>query len=691
MESGSKTNNILSQRNDIKAEAKQKDALSLSQPTQETVKQENIRALNTNRFFQEVTSVVPEIQEEWNSGESAKLYGIDTWGSGYFRINKKGNVCITPQGKLGPQVDLLQLMEDLCDRGIRPPILIRFPDIIRSRIQLLASCFSSAMAEYGYKGKYQGVFPIKVNQQNHVVSEIIKHGKMSHLGLECGSKPELLIALGMIEDPESLIICNGFKDSEYIQTALLSQKLGRNTIIVVDRYSELVEIVKLAKILEMKPKIGFRAKLESKGSGKWIDSSGARSKFGLTPPEIVAGAQLLKSEGLLDSLILLHYHIGSQINSIQAIKSSIKEGARYYTEMRELGAPVQYVDVGGGLGVDYDGTGRGYNSVNYDEKEYANDVVSIIQSVCDEKEVPHPVLITESGRSLVAHHSILVFNVLGVNEVTQRKNGLTVSEEDHEVLKNLLEIYEKVSAENLHEFYHDTLQLKNDTHQLFTFGYLNLEQRAKAEKIVWGILTKMAQITENMEDAKEISDNLRQELSDTYYCNFSVFQSLPDSWAVEQLFPVMPIHRLNEKPSRKAVLVDLTCDSDGKIDQFIEYEDKQSALSLHDYTEGKPYYLGTFLLGAYQEILGDLHNLFGDTDAVTVGINEVGYTIEHVEEGDTVSEVLNYVQYTRGDLVSRMRKHTEEGIRNKLITTHEARLLMKNYEDGLSGYTYLEE
>lgn len=659
--------------------------------THENVRQENMRALNGNRFTTEIPTPATPPVEEWNSEESAKLYGINTWGGGYFRINKKGNVCVTPQGKLGPQVDMLQLMEDLCERGIRPPILIRFPDIIRSRIQLLASCFSSAIAEYGYKGKYQGVYPVKVNQQNHVVSEIIKHGKMSSLGLECGSKPELLIGLGMIEDMSSLIVCNGFKDSEYIETALLSQKLGRNTIIVVDRFWELTEIVKRAKILEMKPRIGFRAKLESKGSGKWIESSGARSKFGLTPPEIVSGINLLKSENMLDSLILLHYHVGSQINSIQAIKSSIKEGARYYVEMRELGAPIQYVDVGGGLGVDYDGTGKGFNSVNYDEKEYANDVVSIIQSVCDEKDTPHPTLVTESGRALVAHHSVLIFNVLGVNELIQKKNEITVTEDDHEVIHNLFEIYEKISNENLHEFYHDTLQLKNDTHQLFSFGYMNLDQRAKAERIVWGILTKMYQISQGMEDAVEIMETLKQELSDTYFCNFSVFQSVPDSWAVEQLFPVMPIHRLTERPNRRAVLVDLTCDSDGKLDQFIEYEEKKHALALHEHQETKPYFLGAFLLGAYQEILGDLHNLFGDTDAVTVGINEVGYTIEHVEEGDTVTEVLSYVQYNRGDLVSRMRKATEEGIRNKKITTQEARQLMKNYEDGLSGYTYLEE
>ncbi len=626
----------------------------------------------------------------WSVEESEGLYGIKNWGAGYYRINAKGRVSVTPHGPSGPQVDLLELIEDLRDRGIRTPILVRFPDIVKSRIRLLNGCFDTAIKEYGYNGRYCGVYPIKVNQQKHLVKEIVNFGAQYNLGLECGSKPELLVVLGLMNTPDALIIANGFKDEEYIETALLSQKLGRNTIIVVDRYSELTMILAAAKKINARPRIGFRAKLESKGAGRWIDSSGARSKFGLTPAEIVQGIELLKQENMLDCLELLHFHIGSQISSIQAIKSSLKEGTRFLAELYSLGARPRYIDVGGGLGVDYDGSGSGDGSINYSEQEYANDVVSTIQAICDERKIPHPNIVTESGRSLVAHHSVLVFDVLGVNEVAKMSFSQLVDDNDHKITRSLHEIYEGLKLENLRESYHDSLQLKDEALQLFTLGYLSLIQRAKIENLLWAINTKVAKIAGGNEEYSDIIPTLSQDLTDTYFCNFSIFQSTPDTWAVEQLFPIMPIHRLTEEPRRKAVLVDLTCDSDGKLDKFISGTEEKNSLEVHYLQPNTPYFLGAFLIGAYQEILGDLHNLFGDTDAVHITITEAGYIVEDVVEGDSVAEVLSYVQYERSELVDNIRRAAEAGIQRGTITKQEARLLLKHYEEGLAGYTYLE-
>ncbi len=632
----------------------------------------------------------------WTTEDSKSLYRVDGWGSGFFDINEKGNIVVTPHGAEGAKVDLLELTQDLQERGIQVPMLIRFPDITKSRIELLNNVFVKAIEDNGYKGRYQGVYPIKVNQQRHLVEELVKFGHHARLGLECGSKPELLVVLAMMNTQDALIICNGFKDQEYIETALLSQKLGRNTIIVVDRMSELPMIIEAAKKFNTHAKIGLRAKLFTKGSGKWIDSSGDRSKFGLTPLEIVDCVELLKKENMLDSLELLHYHIGSQISSISSVKGSLKEGTRFYTELYSMGARLKYIDVGGGLGVDYDGSGSSDSSINYTEQEYANDVVSLIQSVCDEKNVPHPTIVTEAGRALVAHHSALIFNVLGINEVQKKEPATSLSKDDHRVVQDLAYIYEKVNENNIHEFYHDVMHAKETILQLFTFGILSLEQRAKAENLCWVILTKMEKITRNMEDSQDLAETLRELLSDTYFCNFSVFQSMPDSWAVGQLFPVLPIHRLNEKPTRRAILVDMTCDSDGKIGQFIDsggthQTDKKTALEVHELNEKDPYYMGVFLVGAYQEILGDLHNLFGDTDAVHITVTSSGYTVDHVVEGDTVTEVLSYVQYNRPELIESIRKASEESILRGTISKQEAKLLMRHYEEGLSGYTYLED
>ncbi len=631
----------------------------------------------------------------WTIENSKELYGINAWGSGYFNINAAGSVSVTPQGSHGPSLDLMELTQDLQERGIRVPMLVRFPDITKSRIDLLGNCFAKAIEDNSYKGTYRGVYPIKVNQQRHLVEELIKFGTKNRLGLECGSKPELLVVLAMMNTPEALIICNGFKDTEYIETAVLSQKLGRNTIVVVDRMVELKMILDAAKKFNMSPKIGLRAKLHSKGAGKWVDSSGDRSKFGLTPMEIVDCVEILKRENMLDALELLHFHIGSQIPSISSIKNSLKEGTRFYTELSLMGANVKYIDVGGGLGVDYDGSSQSDSSVNYSEQEYANDVVSIVQSTCDEKGVKHPDIVTEAGRALVAHHSVLVFNVLGVNEVMRKEVSQVPVKDDHRVIHDLAYIYEQLNPNNIHEFYHDVMHIKETILQLFTFGVLNLTQRSKAENLFWVIVTKMDSVASKLTDAEDLQASLKELLSDTYFCNFSVFQSMPDSWAVGQLFPVMPIHRLNEQPTRSAKLVDLTCDSDGKIGQFISQESqpkaKKTDLEVHELNEVNPYYMGVFLVGAYQEILGDLHNLFGDTDAVHITVTSSGYTIDHVVEGDTVTEVLSYVQYQRPELIENIRKASEDSILRGSISKLEARLLMRHYEEGLSGYTYLED
>lgn len=628
----------------------------------------------------------------WSIDKSSELYGIHKWGEDFFRINSNGNVELSIEG-IENRLDIYQLVQDLRTRGIRVPILLRFPNIVQKRVELINNCFNQAISEYAYKGEYLGVYPIKVNQQRHLVEEIIDFGKFNRLGLECGSKPELLIALATLETKNSLIICNGFKDQEYIETALLSLKLGKNTIVVIDRFAELPLLITASKKLGVKPRIGLRAKLNSPGAGKWVESSGAKSKFGLTPSEIVRAIELLKKEELLNSMELLHFHIGSQIPSIQSIKSSIKEAGRIYTELCSIGAKPKFIDVGGGLGVDYDGSGKSDSSTNYSEQEYANDVISIIQNICDEKGFPHPNIVSESGRALVAHGSMIVFDVLGSNEVTKESVGFEPIQSDIPVVQELFEMYETISKENVNEFFNDLIEKKNDILQMFTFGTITLEQRAKAEDLFWAISTKIYKLIKSDEEFQDIYWKLESELSDTYFCNFSVFQSLPDSWALGQVFPVMPIHRLDTAPKRRATLADLTCDSDGKIKTFIDTEtnETQSYLEVHDLNNSEPYFLGVFLTGAYQEILGDLHNLFGDTDAVHISISDSGYSIEHVVHGDTVSEILGYLDYHRPELIERIRKSSEESILKGTLSPQEYKLLMNHYEQGLSGYTYLED
>ncbi len=638
-------------------------------------------------------SSAPQNSSQWNHEKSAALYGINNWGAGYFRVNSNGHVMVTPEGSNGKSLDLYELTQDLLDRGIRVPIMVRFPDIIKSRVELMHACFQKAFQDHGYKGHYQGVYPIKVNQQRHLVEELVHFGSNLRLGLECGSKPELLVVLALMNNQDAVVVCNGFKDSEYIETALLAQKLGRHTIIVMDRKDELPLIIAAAKKFNVRPKIGFRAKLNTQGAGKWVDSSGARSKFGLTTVEIMDGIQLLKKENMLDCLELLHYHIGSQVPAINSIKSSLKEAARFYVELCKLGAELKFIDVGGGLGVDYDGTGRTDSSVNYSEQEYANDVVSTIQTLCDEKGIPHPHIITECGRALVAHHSVLICNVTGRNDLRRPEPPKPASKGDPSIMQDMQYIFEKINKDNINECYNDLMTIKNESLNLFVYGVLSLEQRAWCESMYFAISTKMLHLAKITPDCDDIIKSLQEELCDTYFCNFSVFQSVPDSWAVGQLFPVMPLHRLEESPDHEATLADLTCDSDGKIEKFIDAEtgEYKKTIKIHEYTEGQPYYLGVFLTGAYQEILGDLHNLFGDTDAVHVSMTKAGYTIDHYVPGDTVTEVLSYVQYGRTELVDSVRQAAEESIQKGTITKHEAKLLIRHYEDGLSGYTYLEE
>jgi arginine decarboxylase len=625
----------------------------------------------------------------WTVRDCMELYNVGTWGAGFFSINERGHVEVLP-GPDRPGIDLLELVTDLQRRGLRPPLLVRFSDILAARVQGLCGAFDRAIGEYGYKGHYRGVYPIKVNQQRHVVEEIVEYGASAGIGLEAGSKPELLIAMALCETPGALIVCNGYKDRNYIETALLGQRLGRTPVIVVDRFHEVELIVRVAQELKIRPHIGVRARLTTKGAGKWVESTGDRSKFGLTAVEIVDAVDYLRGENMLDCLELLHFHIGSQITAIRAHKDALREASRIFVGLHELGARLKYVDVGGGLGVDYDGSSTNFHSsMNYSVQEYANDVVASMQEACDAKGVPHPDIVTEAGRAMVAHHSVLIFDVLGVHEMLSGKAPEPVQPDEHKVIKDLAEVYAGVSQKNVQEAYHDSLQLKEEAGTLFALGFLDLRARARVERLFWACCEKILRITKELPYVPDDLEPLEKGLADTYYGNFSVFQSAPDHWAVKQLFPVMPIHRLEEKPTRRGVFADLTCDSDGKIDKFIDQRDVKDVVELHTWN-GQAYYIGVFLVGAYQEILGDYHNLFGDTDAVHVRLGADGrYVVEHVVEGDAVNDVLRYVQYDRNALIERVRRTIETAMRNGSLTLEESARLRRRYEEGLNEYTYL--
>jgi arginine decarboxylase len=628
----------------------------------------------------------------WTRRDAAETYNVGAWGAGYFHVNDTGHIQVTPDGPDGPSVDLHDLVTDLRARGIGMPLLIRFSDILHSRVRTICSSFAAAIQEYGFKGSYKGVYPIKVNQQHHVVEELVRFSRPYNLGLEAGSKPELLVALALQDNPNALLVLNGYKDLEYIETALLAQRLGRYPIIVIDRFRELELVIQAAERLGIRPHIGVRTKLSARGAGKWAESTGDRSKFGLTATELIALCDRLRQAGMLDCLELLHFHIGSQISAIRAIKESMREAMRFYVELAAAGAGLKYIDVGGGLGVDYDGSQTNWqSSMNYSVQEYANDVVAAVLDACNERDLPHPDIVSESGRALVAHHSVLVFDVLDVNEVRGAGSAPgPVADGEHAVIKGLAETWRGITRKNFQEAYHDALQLKDEATSLFNLGYLDLHQRARVEQLFWGCCEAILRIIKELDYVPDDLEGLERGMSDTYFGNFSVFQSAPDHWAVKQLFPVVPIHRLLERPTRRGVFADLTCDSDGKMDRFIDLRDVKTSLEMHAYN-GDPYYLGVFLVGAYQEILGDLHNLFGDTNAIHVRVEKDGYFIDHVVEGDSVGEVLGYVQYDRADLVRRVRRASEEALRNRTITFEESALLLRRFEEGLSGYTYLEE
>lgn len=636
-------------------------------------------------------ALVLDPADRWSTQAARDLYDIASWGKGYFSVQEDGHVHVHPTKEASRSIDLKKLVDTLVLRGISLPVLIRFAEILKHRLGEIHDAFATAIADHRYQGGYCCVYPIKVNQQRQVVEEVLEFGRPYKFGLEAGSKPELMAVMALA-DNDTPIVCNGFKDVEYIEMAMLAQKLGRQIIPVVEKYTELHLIVKYARKIGVRPTMGIRVKLAARGSGRWKSSGGFRSKFGLTVTEAMRALQELKDLDMADCLHLLHFHLGSQITNIRQIKGAVNEAARVYVELVRHGAELRYLDVGGGLGVDYDGSQTDFeSSVNYTLQEYANDVVYHIQSVCDETQVPHPTIVTESGRAITAYHSVLVFNVLGVSGFSEEEGVPVLPPEPEQPLIDLQETYRSLSSKNLLESYHDAQQALDQALNLFSLGYLPLEQRCLAENLYWLISGRIQKLARELEFFPEELEGLDALLSDTYFCNFSLFQSMPDSWAIKQLFPVMPIHRLDEQPSRHAVLGDITCDSDGKVDQFIDRRDVKRTLSLHPFN-GQDYYLGTFLVGAYQEILGDLHNLFGDTNAVHVRLSESGEVLlDAVIKGDTVREVLNYVQFSADALVTQLRRDVETALREGRIGYEESGRLLRFYEEGLHGYTYLED
>ena len=644
----------------------------------------------TNGRSAAATSASTSSTRAWSVHEASELYEVARWGHGYFSVSDAGHVQVHPTKDPATTIDLKELVDRLQLRGISLPVLVRFTDILRHRLGEIHGAFQAAIAQNQYQGTYNCVYPIKVNQQRQVVEEVLDFGRPYGFGLEAGSKPELL-AVVALADNATPIICNGFKDAEYIETAMLAQKIGRNIIPVVEKYTEFGLILEAAEKAGVRPQIGVRVKLAARGSGRWQSSGGFRSKFGLTVTEIMRGLEELKARGMEDCLKLLHFHLGSQITNIRIVKGALNEAARVYTQLAKLGAGLAYLDVGGGLGVDYDGSQTNFeSSMNYTLEEYANDVIYHVQTVCDEEGVAHPTIVSESGRAVVAYHSMLVFNVLGVSGFGDEKVPTTADPDWEQPLVDLVETYNNVTARNALEAFHDAQQALDMALSLFSGGYLPLEQRSTAENLFWAICTKLQKIVQTLTEVPEDLQNLDEQLSDTYFCNFSLFQSIPDSWAIKQLFPVMPIHRLDEKPSKHAVLGDITCDSDGKLDRFVDRRDVKKTLPLHT-VNGEPYYLGVFLVGAYQEILGDLHNLFGDTHAVHVSLDpNGGARLDTLVKGDTVREVLDYVEFDAETLLGKLRTDVETAVREGRMDNEGAGHLLRFYEEGLQGYTYLE-
>lgn len=627
---------------------------------------------------------------KWRIEDSKELYNINGWGLKYFDINDKGHVTVTPR-EGHASVDLKELMDELQIRDVTSPLLVRFPDILDNRIEKISRCFKQAAEEYGYTAENFIIYPIKVNQMRPVVEEIVSHGKKFNIGLEAGSKPELHAVLAINIDENSLIICNGYKDENYIELALLAQKMGRRIFLVVEKLNELKLIASIAKRLKIKPNIGIRIKLASSGSGKWEESGGDVSKFGLNSSELLEALDILEKNKMRDCLKLIHFHIGSQVTKIRRIKTALKEASQFYVQLRGMGYEIDFVDIGGGLGVDYDGTrsSMSESSMNYSIQEYVNDCISTLVDVSNKNDIPHPNIITESGRSLTAHHSVLIFEVLETTQLPSWDENEEISPDDHELVHDLYGIWNNINQPRLIESWHDALQTREEALDLFSLGLIDLRTRAQVERLFWTVAREVYAIASEIKHAPEELKKISKMLPDKYFCNFSLFQSLPDSWAIDQIFPIMPIGRLDERPDRTATIQDITCDSDGKIDNFISTRNFSYHLPVHTLTR-EPYYIGVFLVGAYQEILGDMHNLFGDTNAVHVSVYKDHYEIDQVIDGETVAEVLDYVQFNPKKLVRTVETWVTSSMKAGIITAEEGREFLSNYRSGLYGYTYLE-
>ena len=629
--------------------------------------------------------------KKWTIEDSRELYNINGWGVSYFGVNDKGNVYVTPC-KDKTQIDLREVMDELALRDVTSPVLLRFPDILDNRIEKTASCFDVAKKEYGYKGENFIIYPIKVNQIQPVVEEIISHGRKFNLGLEAGSKPELHAVLAVQCQSDSLIICNGYKDQAYIELALLAQKMGKRIFIVVEKLNELETIATVAKKLNVKPNLGIRIKLASSGSGKWEESGGDASKFGLTSAELLQALDIMEKKGWHDCLKLIHFHIGSQITKIRRIQTALREASQFYINLHKMGYKVEFVDCGGGLGVDYDGTrsSNSESSVNYSIQEYVNDCIYTFVEAADKNELPHPNLITESGRSLTAHHSVLVIDVLETASLPEMPEEFEAKPDDHKLVKDLYDIWDNLSSRSMLEDWHDAEQIREEALELFSHGIVDLKTRAEIERMYWSVAHEINVLAKNIKHVPEELKNLDKLLADKYFCNFSLFQSLPDSWAIDQLFPIVPIQRLNERPTRNATLQDITCDSDGKIANFVAEGHTSHVLPIHSLKKNESHYLGIFLVGAYQEILGDMHNLFGDTNAIHISVKDGKYNIDQIIDGETVEEVLDYVQYNPKKLVRQLETWVTKSVKEGKISLEEGKEFLDTYRSGLYGYTYLE-
>ena len=629
--------------------------------------------------------------KKWTIEDSKELYNINGWGTSYFGINEKGDAYVTPC-KDNTQIDLRDVMDELALRDVTPPVLLRFPDILDNRIEKMSFCYDKAREAYDFKGENFIIYPIKVNQMQPVVNEIISHGQKFNLGLEAGSKPELHAVIAVQCKSDSLIICNGYKDESYIELAMLAQKLGKRIFIVVEKLNEIAIIAKTAKRLNVKPNIGIRIKLASSGSGKWAESGGDASKFGLTPTELLEALKKLDDCGLHDCVKLIHFHIGSQITKIRRIQNALTEAGQYYANLRKMGYNIEFVDCGGGLGVDYDGTrsSNSESSVNYSIQEYINDCVYAFVDIANRNGIPHPNIITESGRSLTAHHSVLVLDVLGAASLPEMPEEFEAKETDHKLVKDLYEIWDNLNPKSMLEDWHDADQIREDCLDMFAHGMVDLKTRAEIEAMYWSVCHEINGIAKTMKHVPDELKGLDRLLADKYFCNFSLFQSLPDCWGIDQLFPIMPIQRLNERPSRHCTLQDITCDSDGKVANFAVDGGQSNVLPVHALKNDEPYYIGVFLVGAYQEILGDMHNLFGDTNAAHITVKDGNYHIDQLIDGETVEEVLEYVQYNPKKLVRQLEQWVTKSVKQGKLSLEEGKEFLSNYRSGLYGYTYLE-